>query len=78
MFPLARQLAGRYPGQVFQATHVGGHRFAANLVILPHGLYHGPVGITGAAVAISTHRRGAVTPERYRGRAGPLAVAALA
>ena len=45
--PLAQALAARYPGQVFQTTHVGGHRFAANLVILPHGLYYGPVGVAG-------------------------------
>lgn len=68
--PLARHLAARYPGQVFQTTHVGGHRFAANLVILPHGLYYGPVGLAEATAAISAYQRGTVTPERYRGRAG--------
>ena len=68
--PLARQLAARYPGQVFQTTHVGGHRFAANLVILPHGLYYGPVGMAEATAAISAYQHGTVTPERYRGRAG--------
>jgi hypothetical protein len=68
--PLARQLAARYPGQVFQTTHVGGHRFAANLVILPHGLYYGPVGMAEATAAISAYQHGQVTPERYRGRAG--------
>jgi hypothetical protein len=68
--PLARHLAARYPGQVFQTTHVGGHRFAANLVILPHGLYYGPVGLAEATAAISAYQRGKVTPDRYRGRAG--------
>jgi hypothetical protein len=68
--PLARQLAARYPGQVFQTTHVGGHRFAANLVIMPHGLYYGPVGLAEATAAIGAYQRGAVAPERYRGRAG--------
>jgi hypothetical protein len=68
--PLARSLATRYPGQVFQTTHVGGHRFAANLVILPHGLYYGPVGVPEATAAIGAYERGAVTPGRYRGRAG--------
>ena len=68
--PLAQALAARYPGQVFQTTHVGGHRFAANLVILPHGLYYGPVGLAEATAAIGAYERGAVTPGRYRGRAG--------
>ena len=68
--PLAQALAARYPGQVFQTTHLGGHRFAANLVILPHGLYYGPVGLAEATAAISAYARGTITPERYRGRAG--------
>ena len=68
--PLAQALGARYPGQVFQTTHVGGHRFAANLVILPHGLYYGPVGLDGAVAAIGAYERGEVTAGRYRGRAG--------
>jgi hypothetical protein len=68
--PLARALAARQPGQVWETTHVGGHRFAANLVILPHGLYYGPVGVAEATAAISAYARGTITPERYRGRAG--------
>lgn len=68
--PLAQALAARHPGQVWETTHVGGHRFAANLVILPHGLYFGPVGVDAATVAISAYQRGAVAPGRYRGRAG--------
>ncbi len=70
--PLAQALAARYPGQVFQTTHVGGHRFAANLVILPHGLYYGPVGLAEATAAIGAYQRGTVTADRYRGRAGQL------
>jgi hypothetical protein len=68
--PLAVSLAARYPERVYQTTHVGGHRFAANLVILPHGLYYGPVGLDAASAAISAYERGAVTAGRYRGRAG--------
>jgi hypothetical protein len=68
--PLARALAARYPDQVWQTTHVGGHRFAANLVLLPHGLYYGPVDQAAAADAIGAYQRGEVTAHRYRGRAG--------
>jgi len=68
--PLAVGLAARYPGRVFQTTHVGGHRFAANLVILPHGLYFGPVNVALATAAISAYERGAVEVRGYRGRAG--------
>ncbi|MBV9379678.1 MAG: sucrase ferredoxin [Streptosporangiaceae bacterium] len=68
--PLARALAARYPGQVWETTHVGGHKFAANLVILPHGLYYGPVDLRAASDAIGAYRRGEVTAHRFRGRAG--------
>jgi hypothetical protein len=68
--PLAQALANRHPGPVWETTHVGGHRFAANLVILPHGLYYGPVGVGPAAAAIDAYQRGAVVVDRYRGRAG--------
>jgi hypothetical protein len=68
--PLARALAARHPGQTWETTHVGGHRFAANLVILPHGLYYGPVGLDTATAAIGAYQHGAVAPARFRGRAG--------
>jgi hypothetical protein len=68
--PLARDLAARYPDEVWETTHVGGHRFAANLVILPHGLYYGPVGEAESMAAIDAYQRGRVTAGRYRGRAG--------
>jgi hypothetical protein len=68
--PLAQTLAARYPSQMWETTHVGGHRFAANLVILPHGLYYGPVDATTAVAALDAYQRGTVVPDRYRGRAG--------
>jgi hypothetical protein len=60
--------AGGYP--VWETTHVGGHRFAPNFVILPHGLYYGPVDAEGAVAAIEAHRNGAVSVQSFRGRAG--------
>jgi hypothetical protein len=68
--PLAQALAARHPGQVWETTHVGGHRFAANLVLLPHGVYYGPVTLGLAAAAIDAYQRGSVVVDRYRGRAG--------
>ena len=68
--PLAQALAARHPGQVWETTHVGGHRFAANLVLLPHGVYYGPVTLGLAAAAIDAYQRGSVVVNRYRGRAG--------
>jgi len=68
--PLARALASAHPAQVWETTHVGGHRYAANLVILPHGLYYGPVSEVSATAAIAAYQRGEIVPDRYRGRAG--------
>jgi Sucrase/ferredoxin-like len=68
--PLARALAAAHPAQVWETTHVGGHRYAANLVILPHGLYYGPVDEVSATAAIHAYQRGEIAPARYRGRAG--------
>ena len=68
--PLAKALADRYPDEVWETTHVGGHKFAANLVLLPHGLYYGPADVATATAAIEAHQRGEVTAHRYRGRAG--------
>jgi hypothetical protein len=68
--PLAKALADRYPDEVWETTHVGGHKFAANLVLLPHGLYYGPADVATATAAIEAYQRDEVTADRYRGRAG--------
>jgi hypothetical protein len=68
--PLARELAARYPERVWETTHLGGHKHAANLALLPQGLYYGPADLPSALGAIEAYERGEVTPHRYRGRAG--------
>jgi hypothetical protein len=68
--PLAQSLSAAYPAQVWETTHVGGHRYAGNLVILPHGLYYGPVGLAQATAAVTAYAAGTVLADRYRGRAG--------
>lgn len=68
--PLARALAPDYPGELWETTHVGGHKFAANLVLLPHGRYYGPCDLDIARAAIGAYERGDLLASRYRGRAG--------
>ena len=68
--PLARYLASRFGAFVWETTHVGGDRFAANLVCLPHALYYGDLGPQEATAAVEAYLEGRVSLSRLRGRAG--------
>jgi hypothetical protein len=68
--PLARELHARFGDAVWETTHVGGDRYAANLVCLPHGLYYGSLGVAEAVDAVRAYLRGEVVLDRLRGRAG--------
>ena len=66
--PVAEALAAARPGAVWECSHVGGDRFAANLVALPHGFFYAHVG-TGTAVEVAAaYERGEVRPDLLRGR----------
>jgi len=67
--PLYDQLKGKVdPEWVWQATHVGGDRFAGNVVVLPEGLYFGRVGEEDLAPILDDYFDGRINLERYRGR----------
>jgi hypothetical protein len=53
---------------VWQASHVGGDRFAGNLLAFPHGLYFGRVEPNDVLSLLAAYRAGRVPLERYRGR----------
>jgi hypothetical protein len=66
-----------HPDHVWQSTHVGGDRFAGNVVVLPQGLYYGRVGPADVAELLATHAAGRVDLDHYRGRSAyPFAVQA--
>jgi len=56
------------PARVWQSTHVGGDRFAGNVVVLPHGLYYGRVGPDEAGRVLAATAAGEVDLALYRGR----------
>ena len=56
------------PEWVWQCTHVGGDRFAGNLVCLPEGLYYGRVGLGDVLPLLDHHLGGRVYLDCYRGR----------
>ncbi|MEU7769095.1 sucrase ferredoxin [Nocardia sp. NPDC049190] len=66
--PIAADLATRYPGQVWECSHTGGHRFAPALVLLPTGLTYGRLDPATAVEAVEAARRGAVALTGLRGR----------
>ncbi|HZG94087.1 MAG TPA: sucrase ferredoxin [Mycobacteriales bacterium] len=66
--PLARSLAGL--ADVWECSHVGGDRFAANLVCFPEGLYYGRVTPAAGRQILRDHQRGQLVLDHFRGRAG--------
>lgn len=62
---------------VWQTTHIGGDRFAGNVVILPEGLYYGRVRPEEAWTVLDEHLERRIYLERFRGRSTePFAVQA--
>ena len=55
--------------RVWQSSHVGGDRFAANLICFPHGLFYAHVTPDGGRTVIAEYERRRLVLEGYRGRA---------
>jgi hypothetical protein len=53
---------------VWQSTHVGGDRFAGNLVCMPHGLTFGRVEADDVWPVLDEYFAGRIYLDRYRGR----------
>jgi len=65
--PLALALLAGHGELVWESSHIGGDRFAGNLVCLPGGHYFGRVGPADAARLVARHRRGGIDLAHYRG-----------
>lgn len=77
---VAAVLDGRLPGAVWETTHLGGDRFAANVACLPEGSMYGGLDAETAPSVIGEHLAGQVDLGHWRGRAGwsPAAQVAVA
>ncbi len=54
--PVYSALSALAPDAVFQTTHLGGHRFAATLVVLPEGICYGRFEASEAEALIAAQR----------------------
>lgn len=66
--PIYQKLKSYADDAVWQASHVGGDRFAANVVCFPQGLFYGHVGREDVELVIGAYRRGDAYLPNYRGR----------
>lgn len=66
--PVVAALAEAYPEETWECSHLGGDRFAATMILLPHGLYYGRVPAANAPDIAAAYQRGLIVPEHFRGR----------
>jgi hypothetical protein len=78
--PVAAAIEAVRPGRVWECSHLGGDRFAANVLVLPAGLLYGRVLPFAAAEFVAAAEADEVVGALLRGRVGmpPVAQAALA
>ena len=66
--PVYRALREAVGDRVWQVTHLGGHRFAPNVLVLPTGLLYGRVHPTAVRDFLAVVEGGRVAFEHLRGR----------
>lgn len=67
--PAAAALATSDPELAWEVSHIGGDRFAGNMLVLPHGLYYGRVDAESAPAIAAAHLAGRLDLDHLRGRA---------
>jgi sucrase/ferredoxin-like protein len=66
--PLARAVHRTEGDRMWECSHIGGDRFAGNLVCLPHGLFFGRVEPHEAGDVTRRYRAGSIDLVHFRGR----------
>lgn len=63
------RMAAEYPDWTWECSHLGGDRFAATMIIFPHGLCYGAVdSVDDPALIVNRFTQGRLDNERLRGR----------
>ena len=66
--PAALALHKVHPELTWEVSHIGGDRFAGNMLVLPHGLYYGRLDAESAVSVAQAHLTGALDLDYLRGR----------
>jgi hypothetical protein len=68
-YPIYKSLREEREEAVWQSSHVGGDRFAANLLCFPHGLFYAHVTEEIGRTIVKEYAEERITLQNYRGRA---------
>jgi hypothetical protein len=66
--PVAAALAANHPGRTWEVSHVGGDRWAGNLLVVPDGYLHGQLEPDEATLVAKAALTSQVDPDHLRGR----------
>lgn len=66
--PVALAMAKDHPHRTWEVSHVGGDRWAGNLLVVPDGYLHGQLGPTEAGLVAKSALARQVQPDNLRGR----------
>ncbi|MGW4896499.1 sucrase ferredoxin [Kitasatospora sp. NPDC004240] len=68
--PLAAQLVSAGHSEVWEVTHLGGHRFSPTMLVLPYGYAYGRLTPESAKEVLAATASGHLVPEFSRGCSG--------
>lgn len=66
--PVVAALDENHPGRTWEVSHVGGDRWAGNLMVVPDGFLHGQLNPSEAARVAKAAMNEQVEPDHLRGR----------
>ena len=76
--PVVQALAEIDPERTWECSHVGGDRFAANVLLMPAGLVYGHVDAGEVGELVGAYEQRRVVPRLLRGRCGTVPAAQVA
>ncbi|WP_406832638.1 sucrase ferredoxin [Pedococcus sp. KACC 23699] len=65
--PVVTALSEQWADRTWECSHIGGDRFAPNVLLLPDGAYYGNLDESTATAVVDAHLRGTVTTRHFRG-----------